>query len=322
MSINPVRPALPITDTLLAHLRDGVVRLDVRGQVLSVNPAAQLWLRELLARTGQLRSLCTAAMRKQMVLPAQLNLFEYCAGCQNVPKSVWFDRDGPSGFYLIITPADVSAPQLGSRAYEDFMGLLDADAINDIRNLHQLLLNLNGLPEEIQPHVLELSSLLDEVGNVAELYQRDLVFTDERFGLAPLMAEIMRELPLRVGSATPHYSYTEGESIGQIYGHRSWMKQALFSLLARFGQSCPQGYSVRVSLRQLGDFVIVSGRCLVDRERSRGVVTANGARLIGNKAPPEKLGVSLRVTKRIFDLHGGTLKSCHYTQHQDCRVTC
>ena len=71
-------PALALSDSALSRLREGVLRLDVRGHVRSLNTAARPWLRGCIDQAKRLASLAAAAKRGDVLLPVRLNLFDNC----------------------------------------------------------------------------------------------------------------------------------------------------------------------------------------------------------------------------------------------------
>ncbi len=300
-------PALPLSlsDSLLVHLHDGVFRLDDRGRVRSLNRAAQPWLRACLSQTERLAALTAAAARGVLKLPAKLELFK---DSSKPPAEVWFDRDGENTYLLLVIVGECIAKAPDSRC-GDFIALLDGNARGEIDRLRSLLDNLGVPAEAMQEQAVELSALLGDISHLTELYQRDEVFTNERFGLAPLLAGLIPELPRQEGALAVRYDYQEGENIGQIYGHRSWLRQAILSLIGRLGEGCPPDHSVRITLRQLGDFVIVSSRLMFERERLRSSVSGSGLPpKINDPSAGQGFGLRVAICQRIIDLHGGTLK--------------
>jgi hypothetical protein len=302
-----VDPALPLSlsDSLLANLHDGVFRLDGRGRVRSINRAAQPWLRACLSQTEHLAALTAAAARGVLKLPVKLELFK---DSSKPPAEVWFDRDGEHNYLLLVITGDCIAKAPDNRC-GDFIALLDGNARGEIDRLRSLLDNLGAPAEAMQQQAGELSALLGDISHLTELYQRDEVFANERFGLAPLLAGLLPELPRQEGAQAVRYDYQEGENVGQVYGHRSWLRQAVLSLIGRLGEGCPPGHSVRITLRQLGDFVVVTSRVMVDRERLRGLVSGSGVpQQINDPLAGPGFGLRIAICQRIIDLHGGTLK--------------
>ncbi len=320
-------PALALSDSALSRLREGVLRLDVRGHVRSLNTAARPWLRGCIDQAKRLAALAAAAKRGDVLLPVRLNLFDNCPSCPKSPSDTWMDHDGRDGYMLLIVPVEL-APPIPVGSAKDAMLLLDGEALEEMRRLQTQLLCFaasdatqgNATPvdatpvgatpcdappadaplSELKKHAAELSAILGEVRDLANLNQRDLAFTDERFALATMLADILPELRAQTGTASIRYE--EGSNIGQVYGHRSWMRQAILTLIGRMREGCPPSNYVNIALRQLGDFVVVSGKVNIDRNKRSGVAMAS-ARTSG-----AGFGLRIQICQRIVELHGGSLK--------------
>ena len=320
-------PALALSDSALSRLREGVLRLDVRGHVRSLNTAARPWLRGCIDQAKRLAALAAAAKRGDVLLPVRLNLFDNCPSCPKSPSDTWMDHDGRDGYMLLIVPVEL-APPIPVGSAKDAMLLLDGEALDDMRRLQTQLLCFaasdatqgNATPvdatpvgatpcdappadaplSELKKHAAELSAILGEVRDLANLNQRDLAFTDERFALGTMLADILPELRAQTGTASIRYE--EGSDIGQVYGHRSWMRQAILTLIGRMREGCPPSNYVNIALRQLGDFVVVSGKVNIDRNKRSGVAMAS-ARTSG-----AGFGLRIQICQRIVELHGGSLK--------------
>ena len=326
-------PALALSDSALSRLREGVLRLDVRGHVRSLNTAARPWLRGCIDQAKRLASLAAAAKRGDVLLPVRLNLFDNCPSCPKSPSDTWLDHDGRDGYVLLIVPVEV-APVIQAGSAKDAMLLLDGEALEEMRRLKTQLLCFavadatqgnatqgNATPvdatpvgatpcdsppaeaplSELKQHAAELSAILGEVRDLAYLNQRDLAFTDERFALGTMLADILPELQAQTGTASIRYE--EGSDIGQVYGHRSWLRQAILTLIGRMREGCPPSNYVNIALRQLGDFVVVTGKVNIDRNKQSGVAAMASARTSG-----AGFGLRMQVCQRIVELHGGSLK--------------
>lgn len=311
-----MKSASPLTlaGDIATRLCEGVVRLDGRGKVRTLNVAARPWLRGLVAQNGRIMEWVATAQRGALTLPANIPLFEDCVDCPEPIPEVWLDRDG-AGFALVIIPVpgdgEVGGIPRAERIASDVTLLMGAQVLDEIEEMRSLLdrfAQRKVALDEMTQQAANLSSLLGEIGDLAELRQRDLVFADERFSPSTLVGEILPGLPRQDGPESISYTVQEVSSVGQIYGDRGWMKRALGTLLGRMGEACPPGYRVQLQLRQIGDFVILAGSVGVDRTRSPGGGLSPGPGL----PPPAKavgFGLRMQVCKRIIKLHGGVLKA-------------
>ena len=194
------------------------------------------------------------------------------------------------------------APKVGKSA---FLKLLGGEVRQELGRFTALLRELNH--SAVQRAVLlrraaVLDTLLEEVSKLAELDQRDEVFSDERLALAELVRDILPQLPRLTGEDAIRYALNiSSKDMAPIYGHGPWLRQALQTLLARLGRSCPPHGSVIIDLRQIGDFIVLNGRAAADTAGMYAVPATAIA------APP---GEELRteICLRIIALHGGKVK--------------
>ncbi len=320
MKAEPAPPLL-LVESISERLRDGLVRLDANGQVRSANSAARPWLRDCIYLAATFAGLIAAVKRGRLVLPRRLSVLDDCQHCANSPQEVWLDHEGKHNYVLLILPrpAAASAASTQGPAYpENFVKLIGAELRSEVEQVCDQLdaVGEPGIsPEELRRLAPAICTRLRELNGLAELYQHEKPFTDERFGVAPLLAEILPGLPRQSGPFAIRYSHLEGPGIGQIYGHRVWMRRALNSLLGRLGEGCPPGYQVNTSLRQIGDFVIMAGAVVVDRSRPampHGKVPQSG----------RDYGLGLPACRRIFELHGGELKIEYSTSDVESSNSC
>jgi hypothetical protein len=321
MKKSPRAPMI-LNEGLTGRLRDGLLRINAKGQVRSLNAAAQPWLRECVTQSDRIGKIIAAVKQGLLTLPYRFELFDNAQNnTQNnapPPSEVWLDHDGERDYVLLILPktnystdnldlegnAALSMTRKAAVCGLHSLTLLGAEVRAEMSQLRVQLAEImrpGTSLVELRELAAALSIRLGEVSDLAALYQQDLAFTDERFALAPLIAEIYPTLPRQQGVNAISYHHSEGASLGQIYGHRAWMGLALIALLGRLGEGCPAGFRVNTSLRQLGDFVIVAGNVAIDR--------AHPAAKDAQVALPEQgFGLSLQICQRVFELHGGQLR--------------
>ncbi|MEO5342243.1 MAG: hypothetical protein H7842_02700 [Gammaproteobacteria bacterium SHHR-1] len=321
---------LMLNEALVKDLSEGVLRIDKEGQIIWFNSAAEPWVMHSKKQQKTLSLLIKASLQGRISLPVKMRLFEHCEDCRRPEPVVWLQQDSKEGYLLLINQypeggrldldeeqgAAGKKPRSGARRgkvstleiVDPFFKLIDKQALGLMDRLEGMLRRIEEDPEdeeaqeapELAGHV---AKMLGELRTLADLYQRDQVFNDERFGLAPLLAELLPQLPYRTGPGRIHYYYEEEEGIGQIYGQRSWLGRALLALLTHLARACRGGMSIRINLRQVGDYVFVSGGQFVDRNPSENAVRAP------QKGKSEQItDLRIEICNRIIELHGGTLK--------------
>jgi len=312
-AVRPVPLALP--GVILDRLQDGIIRLDPRGRIRGLNKAAQPWLRACITATPRITRWIQQSQEKSLALPAQVPLFKDCTQCPPESVQVWMDRDGDKGFVLVLIHEDPAAEatlptaespvDATSQRAEAVLDMLGDAVRQDLRALRSALglireevANQPALPQKID----EAMALLGDLTDLAALHQRDEAFSEERFGLAPLLTSMIPDLPGQNGLNPIRYVYHEGVNIGQVYGRRALLRQALYTLLYQLGMQTPPGYQVRIHLRQIGDFMVVSANIAIDRTPLPPGDPDSEESII----EPPRLRMPLCL--RILELHGGRLK--------------
>lgn len=302
---------LTLAGEVVARLREGVVRLNGRGKIRTLNAGARPWVRCLAAQHGRVMEWVAEAQQGTLALPAKLPLFEDCADTPKPFQEVWLDRDG-AGYVLVILPVtEQGAGGEMSRdesLADDFTQLMGAQVLDEMETMRTLLDKFGQgslSPDAMTQQAANLSALLGEMSDLAELRQRDLVFADERFAPGAVLGEVLPGLPRQTGPDAVSYAVQEIFGVGQIYGDRAWIRRALETLLGRMGEGCPPGYRVQLALRQIGDYVILSANVVVDRTHGNAAHLGTGLPL---PASPVGFGLRMQVCKRIIKLHGGVLK--------------
>jgi len=292
---------LTLDKAAIDSLSDGIVLLDPKGAITSINRAGQVSLKRCIDNRQLIFDCVTAANNGSMKLPASVE-FPDAAGitarlCDN----------GRRGFVLVIQH-DPEGQKRADMDGVDPLPLMGAALQDELRSTAELLKRFVPTGPEafgVRKQAHHLERLLREVAALAELRVRDKVFSEDRFLLSGTVRDLLPLLPRQSGADAIQYIVDDGRSEqGTLYGNRRWMEQALHTLLLRLASGCPPVGLVRIELSQIGDFVILAARA---GARGTAALPMSRPRSATNATFPEH-GLAMEICRRIIELHGGQMK--------------
>ena len=294
---------LTLSTATMSLMSDGIILLDQKGRPREVNVAAQPWLRRCVEFTSQWARSVEQVQAGKMTLPLVVDIDP--AGDGPPPANVLLLKNGNHGYALLIRPMPAVPPKPPHYCRSDFLVLLGGEVRKEIARFSSLLHECRdsiAQSTDLMQQANRLGKLLTEVGDLADLAQRDEVFADERLAVADIVHAIVPKLPRTNGEDTIRYVLTDSNgNLAPVYGNQKWLSQALHTLLARLGRDCPEHGSVLIDLRQIGDFLVINGRATAD---STGWYAAPAL------VPPTRSADRLEaeICHRIIELHGGQIK--------------
>ena len=298
---------LSLNKQALAKLTEGVVLLDDKGRPLSATRNSQPWLRHCIEVAPALAAMIAAAKTGSLPLPAAVDLRMQGEDEHDAPEEAWLVANSGAGYALLIRPRPRSESDT-SAGEGRFLTLLGMGVRQEVSHLGAMLREHGQMRIDAEPILRQasnLDTLLGEIGELAELHQRDEVFFEERLALPALLRDIMLELRQQriEGGASHVLECGDTPPPGPVYGNAHWLKKALHTLLAGIAQACPPFSSIRINLRQLGDFIVLSAGAGNGGGAPAG--QEPGARPL---AAPSVQALRMRICKRVIKLHGGQLK--------------
>lgn len=294
---------LSLNEQALGKLTEGVVLLDDQGRPLSATRASQPWLRRCIEMAPVLAEMIAASKADKLELPAAVDLSESGEDAAQAPDETWLVANARAGHALLIRPRPRDEPGTGA-GEERFLTLLGLGVRQEVSRLGSMLGERGQSAADPAPllrQASDLDTLLGEIGELAELHQRDAVFFEERLSLPGLLREVLRESrQRRVESGISHVlECGTAPPPGPVYGNAHWLKKALHTLIECMVESCPGLGRVQIQLRQFGDFIVLGA--------SAGNGSTAPTPACGDQTAPSR-ALRMRICRRVIKLHGGRLK--------------
>lgn len=209
--------------------------------------------------------------------------------------------------HLDFAPTAALAAGLAEQRYVSLLGDEVRQHMAVLRHLMQPL--QSGLPADLNAMAAQtrlLDHLLQEISDLSQVMQRDDMFNEDRIDLTGLVEQTVTALNqqqqthtvLTIGPARP----------GVIYGNARWLQHALRALLNTLCLHAPPLTHLSVTLHQMGEFVVLTGKVM-----NQSVHLPSPDDAPDSAGQPAQPGVgqptgSLLLARRIVELHVGKLK--------------
>ncbi|MFZ4537719.1 hypothetical protein [Propionivibrio sp.] len=293
--------------SLIERMSEGVVLLDKNGGIKAFNSAARSWLPECAGLVNPIREMIKRSLNGLLALPAALQLNGVWDKDLPSPADAWLCQDGRYDYAIFI--ARPSPEQEFKSSETRFVALLGEQARKEMDSLKELLRAVANSADIDRTAILQQSARVDrvlvEIEQLSTLFQHDKVFLEDRLSPIALLKEVLPGLPGQRGENAINYKLIETrDQLGVLYGDAAWLKYAFHNLLAVLGESAPPQSRVVLELRQLGDFIVFTGRV-----RSAPGLSVSRAKVRDqDNASPMERDIRMQMCRRIIELHGGRLK--------------
>lgn len=306
---------LNIDSSIVDQMAEGVIVLNFKADVLRHNAAAKSWLPACQAARQTIRRLIVEAITGQISLPISADFLMDAEPSVAAGTKAWLSKNGPTEYLLI-----VSAPRLAESVAETptrsdvaghhYMTLL-SDQVREKFEELQLVAEFIEMPPVMRELTTQVDSLVKEMGDLSMLLQRDEVFAAERIDLNDLIQASLHQLAVQGGRLGRDALETDFAQLGAIYGNTRWLAYALEVLFHGLVRGMAPSTHLQISTRQVGDFVVLSGRD-VPGTATQAAVTEVGVtasdRVVSASRDPIRLSTRMLMAQRILELHSGHLK--------------
>jgi hypothetical protein len=306
--MKPIETLLTLGKDEINVLSDGIVLLDAKGTITGINQIPPHWLKRVLENRIRIAEWVADAVKGKLSLPATVELPENGLPSSNTGaagKNASLCLNGRRGYLLIIR-----LNARGENPLADAVPLMGREILNQLRGTADLLRRFEPAGSEsarLKRQAADLEMLLLDVAALAELRERDNVFCDDRFQLAELVRDLLPQLPHQSGgNAICYVVDADNGDMGNLYGSRHWLRQALHTLLLRLVAGCAPRGQVRIELRQIGDFQLMTGSARTSVQNA--IPVRQPPRSAQRPEILKQGGLTMDICRRIIDLHGGQMK--------------
>lgn len=301
--------ALQLDHTQVEQMSEGIIWLNHKAEVLGSNPAAAPWLPAFEAGRAHIRRLIAQEIIGHTRFPVAADfLLDATPGSA---RGAWLSKNRQHEYVLMVLPAgpDPKAaqdlPVANGQLYLALMG----DQVRQKLASFQTLLQVTPVPAALRTLTRELDTLLTTMTDLSMLLQRDEVFGSDRIDLEALLSTHLQQLTQQDPRAARHQVEVHGARQGMVYGDAHWLGYAFEVLLAAMVRGMAPKSHLHLSIRQLGDYVVLTVRDQYGAARQPGHMQAQAA-LAGQSARHNTVELATRMlmARRIIELHSGQLK--------------
>lgn len=300
--------------TLLDQMAEGIIVLNHQAVVLHHNTAGKRWLAACRESRQTLRRLIAEDLTGRTPFPVCANFL-----LENVPSrpegaTAWLLNNGQHAYALVVLTPLLQPKGIEHRtdlSAHHYVTLLGEQVRQQIAQF-QVRAEATALPPALKNQLFQMDALLQEMADLAMLLQRQQVFASERIDLAQLLKSCLSRLALQEARAARHHLEADSVTQGSIYGDAHWLAYAFDILLSGLTRGMVPNSHLQISVRQVGDFVVVTGRDVYgNTARPAGTPPHGAAAAAPSHAvsrDPARTNSRMVMTQRILELHSGQLK--------------
>jgi len=306
---------LNVDQTILDRMSEGIIVLNHKAEVLRHNVAAEFWLPACLATRQAIRRAIAEDITCRVRLPVSVDFLLAAEPASSPGAQAWLSKSGTAEYLLIVfspgsaesAPASPGKADVTGHHYLTLLGDQVQAKFEELKTVAEVV----DMPPALQELTQQVESLLTEMGSLAMLLQRDQVFASDRMDLNALLQTSMQQLALEDARAGRYELVVDHANIGAIYGNAQWLTYAFEVLFFGLLRGMAPHTHLQISIRQVGDFVVVSGRDVPGIGKKP--TTLVGA-LPSTAVPvcvsrdPTRLSTRMLMAQRILELHSGHLK--------------
>lgn len=301
---------------ILRHMTDGVVVLDRYAQIVAFNKIAEPWTPRCQAMAAALKRLIDEERQGRLVLPLFIDMQMAPPNAPSQRADAWLCKNGRNEYAIFIVSPNPSLPTNAStcaqpKAHRNLLALVGGDVRGQLSKLRALM-HPGGNQQAAAPAVIaqqckRVEQLMQEVTDLSQLLEHDEVFAGERLLVPELIENVLVSLPANAKQSTVEL-HAGIDPLAPVYGNGAWLSYALRLLIVGMIDSAPPRTSVQLTTRQMGDFLVLTGRSSATRS-----VQSEATPAYTGTAEPESTdevgaNIQMMICKRIIDLHAGQLR--------------
>ena len=304
---------------LLDKLNEGVILLDRQATVVAHNRAAQPWVARCNARANAIKALIAEEVSGHLGLPIRMESWKSGTAEDAYTVEPWLMRNGRRDYALLMLPKPgqkpVPKPRVDAAERENnYVSLLGEDVRIQMA-LPRELMQPTTPGEAHEPSVIAEQSILvdrilQEICDLSTVMQRDQMYSDDRLVLPELVRNI---LPTLIHAHDTIELIESDASTGMVYGHAHWLEYALRTLLESLVSSAPDHSHIRITTRQIGNYIVLAGGVTVGMPKHQkpvhvAVPSESQTSAVAKTSTQHRTQIQQIMCRRIIALHAGQLK--------------
>lgn len=301
---------------ILRHMTDGVVVLDRYAQIVAFNKIAEPWAPRCQAMSAAIKRLIDEERQGRLVLPLFIELQTGPSSAAHQRADAWLCKNGRNEYAIFIVspnPAlQTNAPTpVHTKTQRNLLALVGGEVREQLSILRALIPTQGSLqpkaPEIIAQQCKKVEQLMQEVTDLSQLLEHDEVFAGERLSLPDLIENILLSLPPNANQSTIELQARTG-AMGPVYGNGAWLSYALRLLIGGMIADAPPRTSVQLSMRQMGDFLVLTCRSSINGASPSELISMRTGPTQSDSTNDEAASIQMMMCKRIVELHAGELR--------------
>ena len=312
---------LNLNMNILRHMTDGVLVLDRYAQIVAFNKIAEPWTSRCQAMSAGIKRLIDEERLGRLVLPLFIDLQTGQHNASKQRTDAWLCKNGRNEYAIFVvsaspalhTKALTSAPAQTKRQH-NLLALIGGEVREQLSILRALMLPKDSqqpmTPGDVAAQCKKVEQLMQEVTDLSQLLEQDEVFAGERLSVTDLIENILVSLPPNANFSTIEL-HSGTDQLGPVYGNSAWLSYALRLLIGGLVTSAPPRSSIQLATRQMGDFLILTGRANSTRLRQAAPAHPQTGCTDPEPADEQTANIQMMMCKRIVELHAGQLKLTH-----------
>ncbi len=302
---------------ILRHMTDGVVVLDRYAQIVAFNKIAEPWTPRCQAMAAALKRLIDEERHGRLVLPLFIDM--QMVPPNNAPSQradAWLCKNGRNEYAIFIVSPNPSLPtsaptRTQPKAHRNLLALVRDDVRGQLSKLRALM-HPGGNQQAAAPAVIaqqckKVEQLMQEVTDLSLLLEHDEVFAGERLSVPELIENVLVSLPQNAKQSTVEL-HAGIDPLAPVYGNGAWLSYALRLLIVGMIDSAPQRTLVQLTTRQMGDFLVLTGRSSATRSMQSEATPACTGATEPEPTDEDAANIQMMMCKRIIELHAGQIR--------------
>ena len=295
---------------LLEQMAEGVLLLNRQGILLEQNRAGRPWQDACKYMQPYLKRLIDEEIAGRLDLPISIEMRTPPNGAAVPLANVWLCKNGQKAYALFIVAGQrIREPRVETRPAESgFLMLMGAQARRSLEDLKKMLADEPtsdlGRSSVLAHKATEVAALLKDIADLAHLMGQDLVFAEQKLDFSSILGQAFEMAKHANVNRAMREVDLDTQTLGVVYGDTNWMTYALRVLLECLYAGAPDKSTIRVDVRQMGEFVAIKGSVVM----SKAYPTRLVSKVTELNAIPSGPHAHLQICRRILELHGAQLK--------------